>query len=105
MTSFSGIWVPLVTPFRHDGSVDHPALRALTRHIAPRVAGLVACGSTGEAHALDEDEQLAVLDTILQSAGGRPVLMGAGGPHRPQLHARLAALRGRPLAGLLVPPP
>lgn len=105
MTSFSGIWVPLVTPFRHDGAIDHGALRALTLNLAPQVAGLVVCGSTGEAHALDEDEQLAVLDTVLQAAPGTPVAMGMGGPHRPRLHAQLAALRSRPLAGLLVPPP
>ncbi len=105
MTSFSGIWVPLLTPFQHDGAIDHGALRALTLHLAPQVAGLVVCGSTGEAHALDEDEQLAVLDTVLQAAPGTPVAMGLGGPHRPRLHAQLAALRSRPLAGLLVPPP
>ena len=105
MTSFSGIWVPLVTPFRRDGAIDHGALHALTLHLAPQVAGLVVCGSTGEAHALDEDEQLAALDTVLQAAPGTPVAMGMGGPHRPRLHAQLAALRSRPLAGLLVPPP
>ena len=105
MPSFSGIWVPLVTPFRHDGAIDHAALHALTLQLAPQVAGLVVCGSTGEAHALDEDEQLAVLDTVLQAAPGTPVAMGLGGPHRPRLHAQLASLRSRPLAGLLVPPP
>ena len=105
MTSFSGIWLPLVTPFRHDGAIDHNALHTLTRQLAPQVAGLVVCGSTGEAHALDEDEQLAVLDTVLQAAPATPVAMGLGGPHRPRLHAQLAALRSRPLAGLLVPPP
>jgi len=105
MTSFSGIWVPLVTPFQRDGVIDHRALRALTLHLAPQVAGLVVCGSTGEAHALDEDEQLAALDTVLQAASGTPVAMGLGGPHRSRLHAQLTALRSRPLAGLLVPPP
>jgi len=105
MTSFSGIWLPLVTPFRHDGAIDHSALHTLTRQLAPQVAGLVVCGSTGEAHALDKDEQLAALDTVLQAAPATPVAMGVGGPHRPRLQAQLAALRSRPLAGLLVPPP
>jgi 4-hydroxy-tetrahydrodipicolinate synthase len=102
---FSGIWLPLVTPFRADGAVDYTALHTLTRRLAPQVAGLVVCGSTGEAHSLDGDEQLAVLDTVLQAAPGQPVLFGLGGPHRGQLHAQLAALRSRPLAGLLVAPP
>ncbi|WP_028008057.1 4-hydroxy-tetrahydrodipicolinate synthase family protein [Solimonas flava] len=104
METFSGIWVPLVTPFGADGGVDHAALAALTRRLAPHVAGFVACGSTGEAHALDDDEQFAVLDTVL-AASERPVVMGTGGPNRRALHAQLAALRSRPLAGLLVPPP
>ena len=104
-STFSGIWLPLVTPFRTDGAIDYPALHTLTRQLAPSVAGLVVCGSTGEAHALDADEQLAVLDTVLQAAPGKPLLFGLGGPHRPHLHAQLAALRSRPLAGLLVVPP
>lgn len=102
---FSGIWLPLVTPFRADGAVDYTALHSLTRRLAPAVAGLVVCGSTGEAHSLDPDEQLAVLDTVLQAAPGQPVLFGLGGPHRGHLHNQLAALRSRPLAGLLVAPP
>ncbi len=103
--SYTGIWIPLVTPFRADGAIDHTALHALARHLAAKVAGLVVCGSTGEAHALDEDEQLAALDTVLAAVPGTPVLFGLGGPHRPRLHAQLVALRRRPLAGLLVPPP
>ncbi|GAC1622585.1 MAG: 4-hydroxy-tetrahydrodipicolinate synthase [Nevskia sp.] len=105
MSIFSGIWVPLVTPFRGDGAIDHAALRALAVHLAPEVAGFVVCGSTGEAQALDEGEQRSVLDTVLDATPGKPVLMGLGGPHRPSLHRQIAALRGRPLSGLLVPPP
>lgn len=103
--SYAGIWLPLVTPFGADGAIDHAALHGLVRQLAPKVAGLVVCGSTGEAHALDGEEQLAVLDTVLAAAPGQPVLFGLGGPHRAHLHAQLAALRSRPLAGLLVTPP
>ena len=61
MTRFTGIWVPLVTPF-YNGEIDFPALQALARRIAGAgVSGLVVCGSTGEAAALSDDEQLAVL--------------------------------------------
>ena len=61
-TDFSGLWIPLVTPFRK-GRVDHIALAALVEHLGGcGVAGFVACGSTGEAAALDSSEQLAVLD-------------------------------------------
>lgn len=105
--NFSGLWIPLVTPFASDGSVDHAALKALVRRLrqAP-IAGLVACGSTGEAAALDKTEQLAVLDTVLQAAEGLPVVMGVSGYHLPQMQDWVRQLQeGRALAGLLVPAP
>lgn len=105
MERFTGIWVPLVTPFDGDGAVDHAALRALAIRLAPDVAGFVVCGSTGEAHALDESEQLAVLDTVLDAAPDTPAMFGLGGPHRGHVHAMLAAVRTRRVAGLLVAPP
>lgn len=105
MERFTGIWVPLVTPFLDDGAVDHASLRMLAVRLAPDVAGFVVCGSTGEAHALDESEQLAVLDTVLGAVPATPAVFGLGGPHRGHVHAMLAAVRSRRLAGLLVPPP
>ena len=103
---FSGLWIPLVTPFQSDGAVDHPALAALTaRLLAEGVAGFVACGSTGEAAALDKDEQLAVLETVLEAAQGLPVAMGLSGYHLGQVLAFVQTLARYPLAGLLVPAP
>src|ERR1700755_2208058 len=68
MSIFSGIWIPLVTPFA-DGEVDHAALRALVRRYADAgIAGLVALGTTGEPATLDAAEQDAVLATILDAA-------------------------------------
>ena len=72
---FQGVWVPLVTPFS-GGAVDGGALRRLVRHfVAAGVDGLVVCGSTGEAAALDDAEQLAVLDAVLTEAGRLPVVL------------------------------
>jgi 4-hydroxy-tetrahydrodipicolinate synthase len=110
MQDFSGLWVPLVTPF-HEEQIDHAALRRLVLHLgAAGVDGFVACGSTGEAAALTEDEQLEVLDTVLDASAGRPVLMGLSGTEPRSLAGRLrrAAERrsaGRQAAGFLVPPP
>ncbi|WP_408908379.1 4-hydroxy-tetrahydrodipicolinate synthase family protein [Variovorax paradoxus] len=102
---FSGLWIPLVTPFR-DGALDHAALAALTRRLAADgVAGFVVCGSTGEAAALDEAEQLAALDTVAEAAGGLPLIMGLSGYHLGKTTAWVRRLAQRPLAGLLVPAP
>jgi 4-hydroxy-tetrahydrodipicolinate synthase len=86
--------------------VDHDALAALTRRLAADgVTGFVPCGSTGEAAALDEAEQLAVLDTVLAAAGGLPVVMGVSGYHLGKATAWARKLSERPIAGLLVAAP
>lgn len=102
---FSGLWIPLITPFSQ-GAVDHPALTQLVQCLRTTgIAGFVACGSTGEAAALDEAEQLAVLDTVLHAAGGLPTVMGLSGYHLPHTLAWVKTLATHPLAGLLVPAP
>ncbi|QEI06206.1 4-hydroxy-tetrahydrodipicolinate synthase [Pigmentiphaga aceris] len=102
---YRGIWLPLVTPFRN-GEVDYVALRQLVSHYrCSGLTGLVVCGTTGEAAALDETEQLAVLDTVLTEAGDLPVMMGLAGNNLRHVLSRLATIGERPLAGVLVPAP
>lgn len=105
--AFAGIWVPLVTPFLH-GAIDHGSLRRLVAQgVQAGVAGFVACGSTGEASALDDDEQATVLATVLAESSGRPVLMGLAGSHLGKTRERLLRLAGQGAApaGFLVPAP
>ena len=102
-TDFSGLWIPLVTPFRK-GQVDTAAVRGLVRHLGGAgIAGLVVCGSTGEAAALDEGEQLLVLDAVLEAAGVCPVVMGLSGYHLEQTIAWVKQVSSRAVAGMLVP--
>jgi 4-hydroxy-tetrahydrodipicolinate synthase len=102
---FSGIWVPLVTPFSN-GEVDHAALRALTeQYVQAQVSGVVALGTTGEAAALDGDEQLAVVDTVLEAAQGLPVMVGLAGNHAGHVRQSLQQFAERPIAGFLTPAP
>lgn len=104
-TPFQGLWIPLLTPFKA-GAVDHPALAAMTAKLRTQgVSGFVACGSTGEAAALDKAEQLAVLETVIDAAQGLPVVMGLSGYHLGQTLEGVHALARYPLAGLLVPAP
>jgi 4-hydroxy-tetrahydrodipicolinate synthase len=91
-TDFSGLWIPLVTPF-DQGQVDQAALKRLVAHYrGSGIAGLVVCGSTGEAAALDEDEQLQTLQTVMAEAPGLPVVMGLSGYHLGKTAARIKAL-------------
>jgi 4-hydroxy-tetrahydrodipicolinate synthase len=115
MSDFSGIWIPLITPFA-DGAVDHAALRALVRRYTDAgVAGLVALGTTGEPATLDAAEQNAVLATILDAVQAAadaspqrralPVLVGVSGNHTASMRERIAQLNPLPIAGMLIAAP
>ncbi|MGY6152045.1 4-hydroxy-tetrahydrodipicolinate synthase [Paraburkholderia graminis] len=107
MSIFSGIWIPLITPFA-DGAVDHAALRALVRRYADAgVAGIVALGTTGEPAALDAAEQDAVLATILEAAQNAPlpVVVGVSGNNTASMRERIRQLNSLPIAGVLMAAP
>jgi 4-hydroxy-tetrahydrodipicolinate synthase len=76
----SGVWVPLVTPFK-DGQIDLASYRRLIEHyLACGVAGLFPIGTTGEAPTLDEDEADAVVEATIETVADRvPVFVGVGG--------------------------
>ena len=78
---FTGTGTALVTPFRRDGSLDEPTLRALVkRQIDAGIDFLVPCGTTGESPTLTHEEHLRVVAITVEVAKGRvPVLAGAGG--------------------------
>jgi 4-hydroxy-tetrahydrodipicolinate synthase len=74
----TGCGTAIVTPFHADGSIDESALRALVNwQIDSGIDFIVACGSTGEAATLDEDEWLQAVQIVADTAGGRvPVWAG-----------------------------
>jgi len=79
--------------------MDEAALRALVNwQIDSGIDLIVACGSTGEAATLDEDEWLAVLEIVADAAAGR-VPVWAGCTHNStrtllRLAGRLRKVRG-----------
>lgn len=77
VSDLDGSLTALVTPFRAD-QVDWTALsRLCERQIDCGTAALVACGSTGEAAALDQSEYSRVIRVVVETAGGRvPVIAG-----------------------------
>lgn len=74
-----GCGTALVTPFRKDGSIDEPALRALVAwQVESGIDFLVPCGTTGETPTLSREEWLRVIDVTIEVAGGRvPIVAGA----------------------------
>jgi 4-hydroxy-tetrahydrodipicolinate synthase len=80
MSSLSGVWIPLVTPF-FDGELDLASYERLVEHyIQEGAAGLFPLGTTGESPVLEAAEASAVIEHTLAIARGRvPVFAGLGG--------------------------
>lgn len=104
----TGLGTAIITPFHPDESVDHASLKKLVeKQIADGVDFLVACGSTGEASTLTEDETDTVIATVIEAAAGRiPVV--AGCTHNSTREAvaraqRIAKIKG--LSGILTANP
>lgn len=75
-----GMVIPLLTPFKQDGTLDEKALRRLVRRLmAAGVHGLFPVGSSGEFWVLSREEGYATIEVVIDEAAGRvPVYAGAG---------------------------
>lgn len=79
-TLFEGVATALVTPMNSDGSIDYKSLDKLVDwQIEQGINALVACGTTGEASTLTDEEHRRVISHVVQRAQGRvPVIAGTG---------------------------
>jgi len=77
---FEGIYTPLVTPFREDGSMSRDALADLVdRLVAQGVNGIVTGGSTGENYAQTLAERIEIARFTCDRLAGRlPLVVGTG---------------------------
>lgn len=100
---FTGTGTALVTPFRRDGSLDEPTLRALVkRQIKAGIDFLVPCGTTGESPTLTEAERLRVVEITVELARGKvPVLAGAGGYNTAEVISQARELVNLDVSGIL----
>ncbi|MFF0489646.1 4-hydroxy-tetrahydrodipicolinate synthase [Nocardia sp. NPDC004068] len=79
--TFSGLFVPLITPFTARGELAADALAALAHGVLDAgAAGLVALGTTGEPATLTPDERRRVVDILATVCAERrsPLIIGAG---------------------------
>ena len=79
-TLFEGVATALVTPMHEDVSVDFEALDILVEwQINEGINALVACGTTGEASTLTDEEHREVIARVVKKANKRvPVIAGTG---------------------------
>src|SRR5919108_6269473 len=79
--NWSGIHIPIITPFKDDYSIDEDGLRRLVDYCIEeqKADGLVPCGTTGESPTLSHEEHHRVIDIVIKAAAGRvPVIAGTG---------------------------
>lgn len=79
--NLKGMGVALVTPFKHDKSIDFDALaRLLEYQIKNGVDYMVVLGTTAETATLSTEEKRALRGFIVERVGGRvPLVIGIGG--------------------------
>jgi 4-hydroxy-tetrahydrodipicolinate synthase len=103
MSMFTGCGTALVTPFRHDSSLDEDTFRRLLRRqIKSGIDFLVPCGTTGESPTLTHAEHVRIVAITVEEAKGKvPVLAGAGGYNTAEVIALGNELRQVGVDGLL----
>lgn len=82
MGELSGVFAPIVTPFRVGGtSIDFAWLPYLLSYLeAHGLDGVVPMGTTGEGPSLSPDERKSLLDTVMARRGNLKVIAGVGTP-------------------------
>ncbi len=79
--NLKGMGVALITPFKHDKSIDYPALARLLEYVIQNKCDyIVVLGTTAETATLTEDEREAVKKFIVERVNRRvPLILGVGG--------------------------
>jgi len=94
----SGIYVPVVTPFQSNGSLDLESFyNHADRLISAGIHGLVVHGTTGESPTVSPEEVELLMRTALTALSGRsvPLVLGTG------TNDTAAAVRNTERAGIL----
>ena len=77
---FTGSCCAIVTPFDKNGDINFPALKEIIEfQIENGTDCICACGTTGEASTMNDQEHLATIEFIVKTVNGRiPVIAGTG---------------------------
>ena len=99
MKPFSGVFTPVITPFRGDGTIDEAGMRSnVARWMTMPLTGLVVLGSNGEAPQLEDAEADWVIEIVRGEVPvDRPLIAGTG---RESTKATIAATQRAAAAGV-----
>lgn len=102
-----GLFVPIVSPFNRDGSLDVGGFRAIVEHmVGAGMDGLLVAGSNGEAFTLSLTEREKLYSAAVRTAGGRAVVMAGTGAmtfREAEQNTQAAADCGCDAAAILTP--
>lgn len=76
----TGIWLPIITPFK-DGKIDYKTYKKMINHyIGKGIHGIIPLGTTGEIATLDDYEFEEMIDKTVEYTQNRvPIYVGVGG--------------------------
>src|SRR3989344_2700197 len=77
---YAGTWTAIITPFTKSGALDEKALRLIVRkQIKGGVTGIVPIGTTGESPTTTPAEDRRAVETVVEEAKGRGMVMAGTG--------------------------
>ena len=72
---YSGVVVPMITPFTPAGGIDVPAVGRIVDHlVGGRVAGVFPLGTTGEAPSIPTDHRRDLVEVTLKAVNQRAMV-------------------------------
>lgn len=101
----SGVFAPIVTPFRND-ELQLDDLRYNLQHLKNTdLSGYLALGSNGEFRSLTDEEQIKVLEVFAEEKGDKTVMVGTGCESTRETiqKSTIAADMGFPYVSVLTP--
>jgi 4-hydroxy-tetrahydrodipicolinate synthase len=99
---FSGVWLPVITPFSQ-GEIDYPVYDRLVDHyVKSGVTGIIPLGTTGESPTIDDAEADRLVEHTVATVAGRvPILVGVGGNDTRKTVKAVKRLQRHPVQGIL----
>lgn len=104
MNNLKGVFPPIITTFKENGSID---LEASKKHIdflvARGVDGIAFFGTSGEFFSISLEERKNYIDEVLKYVNGRvKILVGVGGTNKNEVIEFLDYLKEKEIAGVLL---
>lgn len=99
---FSGVWVPVITPFKND-EVDFVSYKRMIDHyISKGATGILPLGTTGESPTVTQNEYEEIVEKTMEFVNKRtPVIVGLGGNNTKKLTEQVKVLEKYNVDGIL----